>query len=177
MGQIRPQRRLHASDREDRMDYLQIGSSWLHLVATVVLLGYVGVIGLVVLPVLRRHVDVATVCELTVAFERRALPTVVAALVAFLATGVYLTVSDARYGGAGDVTGSPWAGIITLKHGLVAVVLGLGLYADGLIARKLARVDAPDRGAAVARLERVLWAMTVVGAAVLLLTAVAAAAR
>ena len=157
------------------MDYLQIGSSWLHLVATVVLLGYVGAIGLVVLPVLRRHVDLATVCELTAAFERRALPVVVAALVAFLATGVYLTVSDDRYGGAVNVAGSSWATIVTLKHVLVAVVLGLGLYADGLIARKLAIADAPDRGAAVARLDVVLKAMTVAGAAVLLLTAVAAA--
>jgi uncharacterized membrane protein len=158
------------------MDYLQIGSSWLHLVATVVLLGYVGVLGLVVLPVLRRHVDLATVCQLTVAFERRALPVVVAALVAFLATGVYLTVSDARYGGAGNVTRSPWAAIITLKHGVVALVLGLGLFADGLIARKLADAEAPDRGAAVARLDLVVKAMTVAGAAVLLLTAVAAGA-
>lgn len=158
------------------MDYVQIGSSWLHLVATVVVLGYSGVIALVVLPVLRRHVDLATVCQLTVAFERRALPVVVAALVAFLATGVYLTVSDARYGGAGNVAGSSWNAIITLKHGVVVLVLGLGLYADGIIARKLADADAPDRGAAVARLDLVVKAMTVAGAAVLLLTAVAAGA-
>jgi len=158
------------------MDYVQIGSSWLHLVATVVLLGYVGVIGLVVLPVLRRDVELSKVCELTAALERRALPGVVVALVAFLATGVYLTVSDARYGGAGDVAGSSWATIITLKHVLVALVLGLGLYADGLIARKLAVADAPDRGAALARLDVVVKAMTVTGAAVLLLTAIAAEA-
>jgi hypothetical protein len=158
------------------MDYLQIGSSWLHLVATVVLLGYVGVTGLVVLPVLRRDVDLPRVCALTAAFERRALPGVVVALVAFLATGVYLTVSDARYGGAGNVVESSWATIITLKHVLVAVVLGLGLYADGLIARKLAIADAPDRGAALARLDIVVKAMTGAGAAVLLLTAVAAEA-
>ena len=158
------------------MDYLQIGSSWLHLVATVVLLGYVGAIGLVVLPVLRRHVDLATVCELTAAFERRALPVVVAALVAFLATGVYLTVSDDRYGGAGNVVGSGWATIITLKHVLVAVVLGLGLYADGLIARKLTVADASDGRAALSRLDVVVKAMTVAGATVLLLTAVAAEA-
>lgn len=114
--------------------------------------------------------------NLTVGFERRALPVVVAALVACLATGVYLTVSDARYGGAGNVRGSPWAAIITLKHGVVALVLGLGLFADGLIARKLADTEAPDRGAAVARLDLLVKAMTVAGAAVLLLTAVAAGA-
>lgn len=158
------------------MDYLQIGSSWLHLAATVVLLGYVGVVALVVLPVLRRNLELSQVSELTAALERRALPGVVAALVAFLATGVYLTVSDARYGGAGNVAGSSWATIITLKHALVAVLLGLGLYADGLIARKLAVADAPDRGAALTRLDVVVKAMTVVGAAVLLLTAVAAEA-
>lgn len=158
------------------MDYLQIGSAWLHLVATVVLLGYVGVMGLVVLPVLRRDVELSRVCELTAAFERRALPGVVVALVAFLATGVYLTVSDARYGSAGNVVGSSWATIITLKHVLVAVVLGLGLYADGLIARKLTIADAPDRSAVLSRLDVVIKAMTVAGATVLLLTAVAAEA-
>lgn len=89
---------------------------------------------------------------------------------------IYLPVSDARYGGAGDLTGSPWAGIITLKHGLVAVVLGLSLCADGLIARKLAVADAPDRGAALARLDIGVNEMTGRGAAVLLLTAVAAEA-
>jgi hypothetical protein len=132
--------------------------------------------GLVVLPVLRRDLENTKACDLTAAFERRALPGLVFALVAFLATGVYLTVSDARYGGAGSVVGSSWATILALKHVLVAVVLGLGLYADGLIARKLAIADAPDRGAAFARLDVVVKAMTVTGAAVLLLTAVAAEA-
>jgi uncharacterized membrane protein len=158
------------------MNYLQIGSSWLHLVATVVLLGYVSVVGFVVLPILRREMGLPKACELAVAFERRALPAIVLALVAFLATGVYLTVSDARYGGAGNVTGSTWAAIITLKHALVALVLGLGLYADGLIARKLTTTDAPDRASTLSRLEVVVKAMAITGAAVLLLTAVAAEA-
>lgn len=155
------------------MDYLQVGSSWLHLIATVVLLGYVGVLGLVVIPVLRRDLELPQACDLVVAFERRAMPGVVLALVAFLATGVYLTVSDARYGGAGNVTGSAWASIITLKHILVAALLGLGLYADGLISRRIATADAPDRGAALRRLDTVAWLMTAVGAVVLLLTAIA----
>jgi len=103
------------------MDYLQIGSSWLHLVATVVLLGYVGVLGLVVIPVLRRDLELPKACELVVAFERRAMPGVVLALVAFLATGVYLTVSD------GLISRKI---AVTLKHVLVAALLGLGLYAD-----------------------------------------------
>lgn len=156
------------------MDYLQIGSSWLHLVATVALLGYVGVLGLVVVPVLRHDVELPKACELVVAFERRAMPGVVFALVAFLATGVYLTVSDARYGGAGNVMGSGWATIITFKHVLVAALLGLGLYADGLIARKLAVADAPDRGAALRRLDVAGGLMTGIGGVVLLLTAIAA---
>ncbi|HEY3548633.1 MAG TPA: hypothetical protein VGK17_21370 [Propionicimonas sp.] len=158
------------------MNYLQIGSSWLHLVATVVLLGYVSVVGFVVLPVLRREVGLPKACELAVAFERRALPAIVLAFVAFLATGVYLTVSDARYGGAGNVAGSSWATIIMAKHALVALILGLGLYADGLIARKLTTADAPDRASTLSRLEVVVKAMAITGAAVLLLTAVAAEA-
>ena len=157
------------------MDYLQIGSSWLHLIATVVLVGYVGVIGLVVLPILRRNLELLKVCELVEAIERRALPGVLFALVAFLATGVYLTVSDARYGGAGNIGGSSWATIVTLKHAVIAIMLGLGLYADGLIARRIAVGDAADRGAALARLDIVLKAMVATGAVVLLLTAVAEA--
>ncbi len=158
------------------MDYLQIGSSWLHLIATVALLGYVAVIGLVVLPVLRRDLEPSKVCELITAFERRALPGVVAALVVFLATGVYLTVSDARYGGAGNVTGSNWATFLTLKHVVVGVMVGLGLYADGIIARRLAVADAQDRGAALGRLDVAVKLMALAGAAVLLLTAVASEA-
>ena len=173
VGSHRPTQR--PSDSEDHVDYLQIGSSWLHLIATVVLVGYVGVIGLVVLPILRRNLELLKVCELVEAIERRALPGVLFALVAFLATGVYLTVSDARYGGAGNIGGSSWATIVTLKHAVITEV-GLGLYADGLIAnRRIAVGDAADRGAALARLDIVLKAMVVTGAVVLLLTAVAEA--
>lgn len=158
------------------MDYLHIGASWLHLVATVVLLGYVGVLGLVVIPVLRQG-SVPAACDLVVALERRALPGVALALVAFLATGVYLTVSDDRYAGAGEIMGSDWAAIVSLKHVVIAVLLGLGLYADGLIAKRIASTEAPDRSAALARLDVVAKLMTTLGAVVLLLTAIAADAR
>jgi uncharacterized membrane protein len=157
------------------VDLVQIGATWLHLIATVAMVGYFAILGLLVLPVLRGVVSARELGETIAGLERRALPVIVGSLVVFLATGVYLMGADARYGGVGNVTGSAWATLLLAKHLVVGVMVALGVYFDALIVRRIVPPEAPDRTAALRRLEVVAGAMTLLGALVLFLTAFAQA--
>jgi len=156
------------------MNPVEVGAVWLHLLATVTLLGYFAVLGLLVLPVLRRLLSSRELVESVAALERRALPLVITSLGVFLATGVYLMGSDSRYGGVGSI-GSTWATVLLAKHLVVLVMVGLGLYFDALVVRAGKAPEGIDQAAQVGRITRIAQGMTILAAIVLLLTAVAQA--
>jgi uncharacterized membrane protein len=157
------------------MDLMQVGATWLHLIATVAMLGYYAIVGLLVLPILRRTVPGRGLGETIAGIERRAVPVIIGALAIFLATGVYLMGADARYGGVGNVTGSTWATLFLVKHLLVGVMVGLGVYFDALVVRRSAPPEATVESTEVTKLTVVAGVMTMLGAVVLLLTAAAQA--
>src|SRR3990172_11336962 len=88
------------------MDLVQVGAAWLHLLATVAMLGYYAILGLVVLPAIRRVVPPRELGDSIAAMERRATPLIIGSLAIFLATGVFLMTTDPRYGGVGHGTGA-----------------------------------------------------------------------
>lgn len=155
------------------MDLLQVGATWLHLLATVALLGFYAILGAIVLPAIRGVVPDRELGEAIVAIERRATPLIVASLAAFLATGVFLMVTSPRYGGVGEVAGSAWATLVLTKHGVIAIMVGIGVYIDALVVRGFATPGSVGQAAAVRRLAIASWAMTILGTVVLLLTAAA----
>ena len=155
------------------MDPVQLGATWLHLLATVALLGFYAIVGLIVLPAIRDAVAAPELAESIAGIERRATPVIVGSLVVFLATGVYLMVNDPRYAGAGNVSGSTWATLFLVKHGVVLLMVGLAVYIDALVVRRFADPDAPDQPATLRRLTAATVGMTLLGAVVLLLTAAA----
>ncbi|TAJ99130.1 MAG: hypothetical protein EPO36_12620 [Chloroflexota bacterium] len=154
------------------MDLLQVGATWLHLLATVALLGYYAVFGLIVLPAVRKVVPAPELGAAIVAIHRRSTAVVVASLVVFLATGVYLMVMNERYEGVGNVGGS-WATLLLVKHGVIAVMVGIGVYIDALVVRGFELAGSAAHPSAVRRLARAAVAMTALGAVVLFLTAAA----
>jgi len=156
------------------MDPVEVGAIWLHLVATVTLLGYFTVLGLLVLPVLRRRVSSGELVASVAALERRALPLVITSLGVFLATGVYLMGNDTRYGGVGSI-GSTWATVLLAKHLVVLAMVGLGLFFDALVVRAAQAPEGIDQTAQVERITRTAQGMTILAAIVLLLSAVAQA--
>ena len=156
------------------MDLVQVGARWLHLVATVAMIGYYAVLGVLVLPALRQAGSARALGETIAAMERRALPIIVGSLVAFLATGVYLMGADTRYSGVGEITDS-WSTLLLVKHVVVAVMVALGVYIDAIIVRRLAPPDAADQDAAARWLMVVAAVMTGLGLLVLYLTAAAQA--
>lgn len=157
------------------MDLAQVGATWLHLLATVAMIGYYAILGLVVLPAMRSLVPARELGESIVAIERRATPAIVGSLVIFLATGVYLMTTDPRYGGVGNVTGSAWATLFLIKHIVVLVMVGVGVYIDALVVRRFAANGAPNDPAAIRLLVMSSGVMTLLGAVVLFLTAAAQA--
>ncbi|MEW5989909.1 MAG: hypothetical protein AB1736_01010 [Chloroflexota bacterium] len=153
------------------MDVMQVGATWLHLLATVAMLGYYAVFGLVLLPVIARIVPAAELRAAVVAVEGRAMPLIIGSLIVFLATGIYLMVSDPAYGGLGDVGGSTWATLFLVKHLVVGAMVGVGVVIDALVVRRFAGPRSPDQAAAIRLLVGASGLMTLLGAMVLLLTA------
>jgi len=156
------------------LDPVQVGAHWLHLVATVTLLGYFAILALLVLPVLHRLRSEREFVETVAALERRALPLVIVSLGAFLVTGVYLMGDDSRYGGVGAID-STWAGVLLVKHLVVLVMVGLGLAFDALVVRAATVPEGVELAGQVRGITRAAQGMTILGAIVLLLTAVAQA--
>lgn len=155
------------------MDLVHVGATWLHLMATVVTVGYYALLGRLLLPVLRRLVPESELGDALAEVERHAIPVLVASLAIFLATGVYLMGVDPRYAGVGKVGGS-WATLLLVKHAVVAVMVGVGVYLDGLIMRR--PPDDPGYQArTMRRVEISVWVMTLLGVMVVLLTAAAQA--
>jgi uncharacterized membrane protein len=154
------------------MDLVHVGATALHLLATVAMVGYYALLGRVVLPVLRRFVPAKELGESIAAVERHALPVLIASLAIFLATGVYLMGIDPAYGGLGKVTGSNWATLLLVKHAVVAVMVGVGVYLDALIMRR-PPAEAEGQAPPMRRIEVAVGVMTALGVLVLLLTAAA----
>lgn len=154
------------------MDPLPVGAAWLHLMATVALLGYYAVLAVIVVPVLRRVLPAAQLADALAAVERRALPLVIGSLAVFLATGIYLMGADARYAGVGSI-GSTWASVLLVKHIVVIAMVGVGLLVDALFVRGAALEDGQAQAKSLGHLTLGLRGMTLLAAIVLLLTAVA----
>jgi uncharacterized membrane protein len=155
------------------MDLVQVGATWLHLLATVALLGYYAILCLVVLPAIRGVLPARELGESIAALERRATPVILGSLVIFLATGVFLMTTDSRYGGVGDVASSTWSSLLLGKHLVIGVMVAIAVYIDALVVRGFAAPGSPGQPAALRRLAQSAGLMTVLGAVVLLLTAAA----
>jgi uncharacterized membrane protein len=106
---------------------------------------------------------------------RRSRPMLVLAVVLFLVSGIYLLVSAGRYSGAGNLFATTWTTLLTVKHLVVLVMLGLGVAVDRL---SLAVGDAAtddERRTLAGVLGLATEGMTALGALVLVLTAAAQA--
>jgi len=152
------------------MDPLHVGALWLHAASMVLVLGYFAVVGLIVVPTLRRSLDGPSLAGTLASIEGRAMPFLVASVIVFTATGAYLLTIDERYVGIGDFS-STWSTLFLVKHVVVVLMIGLGLVLDARIVR-LGKTPEPTDGA-LRTVSLAMDAMTVLGLIVLLLTAAA----
>jgi uncharacterized membrane protein len=148
-------------------------ATWLHTIAFVIAWGYYGVLGRIVLPGLAGSLDGVAQATTLRAIERRALPLLGISISLFVVTGAYLLVVDPRYAGLGNLAANDWTALMAIKHALVVVLVVLAVVVDRLVRRISEAGDAASRAAASGRLRLAAEAATGVGAAVVLLTAIA----
>jgi uncharacterized membrane protein len=147
---------------------------WVHALSTVIMFGFYGVFGRIVLPALERSVSGPSLGAAVAGVARRALPFMILSIVAFTISGAYLLVIDEEFAGLGNFRGSTWNTLMLVKHGLVAVmVVGAGLV--HVLAGRLADPEQTDSELR----EGLTWlrfaaeGTTALGALILLLTAAA----
>lgn len=154
------------------MDLVLVGAVWLHTVAFVIAWGYYGILARMILPGLKRSLDLPAQVATVRAIEGRALPLVLLSVVLFVVTGTYLLVTDPQYAGLGNL-GSTWATLMLVKHLLVVGLVGLGVAIDWLI-RGAAEAPTDETQASDLRLVRLgAEAATGLGALIALLTVAA----
>jgi uncharacterized membrane protein len=155
------------------MDLLQVLAVWIHTLAFVIVMGYYGVLGRVMVPALERSLDGPAQAAALVAIERRVLPLLALSVVLFTVTGTYLLFVDPKYEGLGNFFASTWTALMLVKHLLVVALVALGVVVDRLIRRVAEATTEPDRGSALRRLELSAEGATGLGALVILATVAA----
>ncbi len=155
------------------MDWLLLLALWLHTIALVIAVGYYGVLGRIIVPALTRSLHGSDLAESLAAIERRALPLVLLAVVLFVITGSYLLVVNPDYTGLGHFFDTSWATLMLVKHGVVIVLVCVGVVIDW-VARglPLTRDDA-ELARDVRRLHLSAEFATALGVLAILLTAAA----
>jgi len=154
------------------VDLVLVFSVAVHTLSMVIVLGYYGILGRIVLPGLKRTLDDRRLAEVLLVIEQRARPFLVLSIAAFAITGIYLTFADEQYEGLVAIGSSTWTTLILLKHLEVAGIVGLGVVLDRMI-EGLAAWEAgpPERSVRLTGL--LAEGITALGAIVILMTAAA----
>ncbi len=146
-------------------------STWLHTLATVIMIGHYVLLSLVYLPAFESQIQGVALGKLFEAISARMRPFFGGSLLIFIVTGVYLMFVNENYLGFGDF-GNLWGILIVVKHVLAIAFIAFGIYSERAFVERLGEAK-PE---ALNRLRLALGTMAALGVAVLLLTAIAQAA-
>lgn len=147
-------------------------STWLHAVATVVMIGHYLLLALIYLPVLEKENSGGPILS---AISKRSRVWMYLSLAVFAVTGIYLTIADSNYLGIGNF-GNLWGVLMLIKHLLIVGMIVLGFWFNAIM--RVGPLMSSNNGAsqAIARFGLYSKLMAGSGLLVLLLTAVAQAA-
>jgi len=142
----------------------------LHSIAIIIFVGNFVLLSLIYLPA-HSGLEKGGAAALG-AISRRSRPWLYASLVLFILTGIQLMLVNPAYQGIGNFSG-PWAIIMLIKHLLIVLMIGLGLYYNAI--RRVGYLLRSNSGAAagIAMFRQYANIMAVCGVLVLLLTALA----
>jgi uncharacterized membrane protein len=155
------------------MDYAQAGAVAIHTLAMILVVGYYGILGRVILPALRGSLAGPVLATTLVSVERQARPLLLPSVGLFVATGAFLLLADDQSEGIGNFFASTWTTLMLAKHGLIVVMVVLAGIVDFLVSEVSYAETDLDRDRLMGRLGLATEATTGVGALVVLLTAVA----
>lgn len=144
-------------------------STWLHALATVIMIGHYLLLSLVYLPVLAKENGGGQILS---AISKRSRIWMYASLAVFAVTGTHLTFVDSFYLGVGDF-GNFWSILMLIKHLLIMAMIALGFWYNAVL--RVGPMMSSNNGVeqAIARFELYSKLMAGCGVLVLLLTALA----
>lgn len=146
-------------------------STWLHVIATIVWIGYFLFTSLIYLPVFARQMQPDVLRELLEQLSARFRPFFGASLLIFLVSGTYLMLINQNYLGPGNFFGNPWSTLIVVKHVLVLAFLLLAVFSERAFLGQISN-QKPEA------LKHFRWALNInalLGLVILLLTSVSQA--
>ena len=146
-------------------------STWLHALATIVMVGYYIFTGLIYLPILEGQMQASALRHLLEQVSARLRPYFGSSLLIFLVTGTHLMLINQNYLGLGNFFGNLWSVLIIVKHVLVVTFLALAVYSERAFLPQISD-EKPEV------LRKFLWALnvnTIQGLIILLLTSIAQA--
>ena len=146
-------------------------STWLHSLATIVMIGYYLFTSLIYLPVFERQMQANALRDLLEQVSARLRPFFGGSLLIFLVTGTHLMLINGNYLGLGNFFGNPWSILIVTKHVLVLAFLALAVFSERAFLGQISD-EKPEA------LKQFRWALninTVLGVVIILLTSIAQA--
>jgi uncharacterized membrane protein len=144
-------------------------STWLHTLATIVMIGYFLFTSLIFLPIFERQMRGTALRELLESISARLRPYFGGSLLIFLVTGTHLMLINKSYQGLGNFFGNPWSILIVIKHVLVLAFLALAIYSERVFLSNIS----DEQAQALKKYRLALGIDTFLGALILLLTAIA----
>lgn len=148
-------------------------STWLHSLATVVLIGHYLLLSVLYIPTLVKNRP-DTAAGILSEISSRSRGWMYASLLVFILTGVVLMLIDPNYLGFADF-GNLWGILMLVKHGIVLVMIALGFWFNAVL--RVGPQMKSNTGAtqALDRFRLFANAMTIAGVLVLLLTSLSQA--
>lgn len=141
-------------------------STWLHALATIVLIGHYLLLSLIYLPVLAKNGPALS------EISKRSRSWLYISLLVFAVTGTYLMLIDSGYLGFMDF-GNFWGVMMFTKHILVFVMIALGFWFNAIwrVGPMMSSNNSAELG--IKRFRSYCNWMTILGVLILLLTALA----
>jgi uncharacterized membrane protein len=146
-------------------------STWLHALATIVMIGHFVFAGLIYIPVLERRMQAEELRELLEGASARLRPLFGGSLLIFLVTGTHLMLINESYLGLGDFFANPWSVLIVIKHVLIVPFLALAVLSERAYLSQIGSRNAR----ALKQFQRALNVNMVLGMVIVLLTMIAEA--
>jgi len=146
-------------------------STWLHALATIVMIGYYVFTSLIYLPIFERQMQTNTLRDLLEQVSTRLKPFFGGSLLIFLITGTHLMQINENYLGLGRFFSNSWSVLMVIKHVLVLAFLALAVFSERVFLGQISD-QKPES------LKKFRWTVninTVLGVAILLLTTIAQA--
>jgi uncharacterized membrane protein len=150
-------------------DFLVALSSWLHTLATIVMIGYYFFAALIYQPIFERQMQADALRELLEQVSARLRPFFGASLLIFLLTGTHLMLINEDYPGLGHFFANPWSVLIVVKHVLILAFLALAIYSERAFLSKVC----DERPEALTQFHRALNINTAFGMIIILITSIA----